>query len=266
MQNLAQLKLSIDQASLQVQQAQLTVDNMRIVAPFGGQISVMNLEIGQWVTTGGVAFTLVSPDKQVAFGVPPIDAARLGMGAELTFELFSQTYKVRINQVPSAPVNGLVPLTASIAGANLPNYGSVGTVHYTLPVAKGVLLPITALQSKENQVFVFTIQNSKVVPINITLQGEAGSHVAVNGLNLPAVVIVNAPPGLLAGSTVKIANSPTGAQGVPDKQSGSDIQIDGQPAGAAPAAAPANEGTPKAGRQNGQGGQGNTGRTWGGKS
>jgi hypothetical protein len=79
----------------------------------------------------------------------------------------------------------------------------VGTVSYTLTVAKGALVPIAALEVNEDQNYLYTVANGKAATQNITILGEAGTTAAVAGIGEGTEVIVNAPPGLLAGTTVQ---------------------------------------------------------------
>ena len=89
------------------------------------------------------------------------------------------------------------------------SYGAVGTVSYSLKVAQGAIVPIAALQTNEDQNYVFVVMNGKAVVRNITILGQSETSTVVAGVEDGAKVIMNAPPGLLEGSAVQIMTTPT---------------------------------------------------------
>lgn len=206
-QSIAQLKLAVQTAENQLAQAKLNLSDASITAPFAGQISVVHVTPGEFVGQNTPAFLLVSAAREVSFNVPPTDAPILTVGKSVTFQVGGGTYTARVNQTPSAPVNGVVPLTAVLVGsASLP-FGTVGTVSYPVTLSTGTLVPLAALQNDGAQNYVFTILQGKAHVQPITILGETGSTAAVGQLTGGAEVIVNPPPGLLEGSEV----SPVGA-------------------------------------------------------
>ena len=210
-QNLAQLQIAVDQANIQLQQAQLNLQFTNVKAPFAGQIAAINVSPGQFISTSVAAFTLVSAARQIAFNATPTEAARLVQGSALYFLYNGQAWPARISQAPSAPINGVVPMTARLNGnLDLP-YGTVGTVSFSLSLAKGVIIPVTALQANEKQYFVFVVQGGKAQQQTITIIDQSGDNVAVAGLPANSQVILNAPPGLLPGSSVQALGSQTPA-------------------------------------------------------
>jgi multidrug efflux pump subunit AcrA (membrane-fusion protein) len=237
-QSIAQLKLAVQTASNQLEQAQLNISNTSISAPFAGQIAVENVSPGEFVGQNTPAFLLVSSDRQISFSVPPTDAPILTIGKSLSFAIGGDTYKAQINQTPSNPVNGVVPLTAKLLGSATLPFGTVGTVAYPVTVSVGTLVPLSALQNDGAENYVFTIVQNKAHVQPITILGETGATAAVSQLAGGAEVVINPPPGLLEGASVSIA----GAQGP------------GAPSGAAGSQSPGQGGRPGAA---GQGGQGN---------
>ncbi len=215
-QNIAQLQLSVDQAQNQLKQAQLNLQNARIKAPFAGQIASVNVEVGEFVGQNTPAFLLVSADREVTFSVSPADAPALTPGHTVTFTMSGKTYDARVSQAPSAPVNGVVPLAATLTSAeqSLP-YGSVGTVSYPVNLASGSLVPIPALQTSGTETYVYTIENGKAKQQPVAILAETADMAAVTQLTSSSEVIVSPPPGLLEGADV----APLGQQ--QSNQSGS---------------------------------------------
>ena len=202
-QNLAQLRLAVNQAENQLQQAQLNLQYASIKAPFDGQISAVNVNPGEYVGTNTAAFTLVSAEKEVAFSVAPSDASLLTNGKPIDFGGEGKAYKITVKQLPTAPSGGVVPMTAAVPASFPPSFGAVGTVSYQLTLAQGILVPLSALQTSENKNFVFVLEAGKALSRNITIIAESGITAAVSGIKAGSPVIVNPPPGLLSGSAVQ---------------------------------------------------------------
>ncbi len=243
-QSTAQLQLAVDQASTQLEMAQLNLRNARITAPFAGQIAAINVTPGSYVSLNTSVFTLVSGEKQINFSEPPADAPNFKAGDAVTFTLGGKGYPVKIIQAPSAPINGVVPMVAALPSSVPASYGAVGTITYRLTLATGPQIPIAALQTRADLNFVYSIVNGKAVEQPITILAEGGTSAVVKGVDAGMQVILNPPPGLLAGSSVQAVALPsaqgqgtaaaagpqgTGAQGTDQKKRGA-----GQRPGAAP--------------------------------
>jgi multidrug efflux pump subunit AcrA (membrane-fusion protein) len=240
-QSLAQLRLAVDQASNALELAQLSLRNAAIKAPFAGQLAAVNASPGMFVSQNTPVFTIVSEDRQISFNVSPSDAPSLPLGATVRFTYSGKGYPVRVRQAPSAPINGVVPMTAEVPRSLSLPYGAVGTVTYSLTLAHGALVPIASLNTSEDKNYVFVVADGKAVMQPVVILEEAGITAAVAGLTQGTQVIVNAPPGLLPGSAVQIvslpgqggprapeAGMPAGAQG----QGGPRAPEAGMPAGA----------------------------------
>ena len=163
---------------------------------------------GTYVSLNTPVFILVSSDKEISFNVSPSDAPNLPVNAPVTFTYLGKDYTVRISQAPAAPLNGVVPMVASVPRSVPLPYGGVGTVSYSLTLARGALLPIAALQVNEDQNFVYEIVNGKATVKPLTILAESGTSAAVAGVEDGAMVILNPPAGLLAGSSVQPVSQP----------------------------------------------------------
>jgi multidrug efflux pump subunit AcrA (membrane-fusion protein) len=203
-QAIAQLKLAVTQAQNQLSQAQLNLQYTSIRAPFAGQIAAMNMQSGMYVGLNTPVFTLVSRDRQISFSVAPSDAPALPNGKAIGFTYNGVKYPIKVSQAPSAPINGVIPLIASVpASFGLP-FGTVGSVSYTVGVASGVLVPLNALGTLENRTYVFKIVDDRATTVNVTILGESGITTAVDGIRPGDVIVVNPPPGLIQGSQVQM--------------------------------------------------------------
>ncbi len=201
---LQQSRLAIDQAQVQLQTAQLNLQNASISAPFGGQIAAVNVNPGMFVSQNTPVFVIVTEGKEITFNIPPADAPNLPVGTSVGFLYQGNTWPVKVSQAPAAPLNGVVPMVAAVPSSFPVPYGAVGTVTYSLTVAHGAVVPIAALQTAEDQTYVFTIQNGKAVVSNVTIVGQSGTMAAVSGIPDGSQLILSPPPGLLAGSAVQV--------------------------------------------------------------
>lgn len=202
-QSLAQLRIDVEKAENSLNDAQVNLQYATITAPFAGQISEIPVNPGEYVQPSAIAFTLVSADREIHFNVPPAQALHLPVGSRLTFTYEGVRHDVAVKQSPSAPINGTVPMVAQVPSSYAPSFGSVGTVSYSLSVAQGILIPIAALRTSEDKNYVFVIADGKAVSTPITIIAESGITAAVTGVASGSQVIVNPPPGLLAGSAVQ---------------------------------------------------------------
>jgi multidrug resistance efflux pump len=204
-QTLAQLKLAIDMAQNQLQMAQLNLQYAMIKAPFTGQIAAVNVNPGVYVSTNTAVFVIVSAEREINFNVPPSDAPNLPLGSVVQFTYQGKSIPVKVSQSPSAPINGVVPMVAAAPrGFALP-FGAVGTVTYSLTLARGAIVPIASLMTNEDQNYVYAVEGGKALMKYVKILGQSGTAAAVSGVDDGAQIILNPPPGLLAGSSVQIA-------------------------------------------------------------
>src|SRR5208337_2499744 len=102
------------QAQVQLQTAELNLHYGSVTAPFAGQIAAVNVNPGMYVSTNTPVYIIVSADKEINFNVPPADAPNLLVGTVVQFTYQGRTVPVKITQAPSAPINGVVPMVATI--------------------------------------------------------------------------------------------------------------------------------------------------------
>lgn len=111
--------------------------------------------------------------------------------------------RLSLSRSPNVPINGVVPFVADVPSSLALPFGAVGTVSYTLVLARGTIIPTGAIQTSEDRNYAFSIENSKAVERAITILAESGDTAAISGVEPGGTVIVSPPPGLMDGSAVK---------------------------------------------------------------
>jgi HlyD family secretion protein len=202
-QNIAQLKLAVDQADFAVQQAELNLQHAAIKAPYAGRLAAVNVMPGELVSQAAPAFILASREREIDFSVPPADAASLPVGSPVRFTLNGRSEALTVSQSADVPLNGVVPMAAAVPGSLPLAFGAIGTVSYSLSLARGSLIPTGALQTNEDKNFVYVVEGGKAIVRQVSVLAESGSSTAVAGVGAGTVVVINPPPGLLDGSSVK---------------------------------------------------------------
>lgn len=211
--NLTTARLNVQRAQIALSQARDAASAVRVVAPFDGQITAMNVSAGQYLSPSTAAFTVVSTQNQVKVNVPSTEAASVPVGAALTFVVGQQKYPLKVTQNAGATSAGSVPITAKFLENAAPT-GTVGSVVYTAKVASGVLVPSTALQVDGDTTYVFTVEGGKARQHTVTVLGQAGTQSAVSGLDAGSQVISQPPTGLLDGGNVTTSSgNRSGSQG-----------------------------------------------------
>jgi multidrug efflux pump subunit AcrA (membrane-fusion protein) len=202
-QNVDVLRIAVATAQNNLEQARLNLRNAAIRAPFSGQISAINVAPGMYVGLNTAVFVLVSSERQVGFGISPQDAPALPAGAALRFEYAGSSMPLTVRQAPSAPVNGVVPMVAGGPGLGSLPFGVVGEVVYRVVLARGVIVPMSAIDTADNRNVVYVVEDGRVAVRPVTVVAESGSAAAVTGLGPGSLVIVSPPPGLVPGAQVK---------------------------------------------------------------
>jgi RND family efflux transporter MFP subunit len=200
----------------------------KIYAPFSGVITARNTDIGALIdsgSSGGVRtelFHIVQPDKlRVYVSVPQIysQAAKPGLTAELTLSEFpGRPFVGKLVRTANAIDPTSRTLLVEIAVNNPIGQlftGSYAEVHLKLPTAASAfILPVNTLLFRSEGLRIAAVGDGQHVELRpITLGHDFGSEVEViAGLNGGENVIVNPPDSLVTGETVRIAQTPQGAQ------------------------------------------------------
>lgn len=201
-EDLALLRLQVQQAQNQLAQARRAVADTEVRAPFAGVVAEIFVNPGEFVSAGQRAFRLADTSRlEATFRLPPEEAATLPLGTRVEVLYGGNSYPATLRKSSKVPgTDRLVELTAQVEG-NLPPGASV-QVRYSLSLAQGSLLPAGALRTEGRNTYVFVVQDNEAVRTPVRVLGDTGTRVAVEGVNGPVVFPV--PSSLSDGDAVEV--------------------------------------------------------------
>jgi len=202
----------------------------KIYAPFAGQITARNTDIGQLINEGSASgpkselFHIAAPGKlRVYVNVPEIysRAARPGLKADLMLDefpgrRFEGTLVRTADAIDLSSRTLLVEIEVNNPTGELLT-GAYASVHLKLPGSVSTFtIPVNTLLFRSEGLRVAAVKNNKAELIPVTLGRDFGSDVEVLiGLNGDENLIVNPPDSIVSGQPVRLASSaapPKGAQ------------------------------------------------------
>ena len=163
----------LEAAQQELENAQKALDDTELHAPVAGTITVLNLAVGQRISTANVITVADTDHPYVDVYLDEIDWDKIApdYNAEVIFDAVEdKTYTGKVTRVDPALVNesgsmlvhGLVALDANQSGLNLP-IGAVAAVDVIGGKAENVLLvPVEALREiSPGQYAVFVLENGE---------------------------------------------------------------------------------------------------------
>ncbi len=194
-------------AQAQTAEAQVSLGDTTLVAPFSGEIVKKSVELGSFVGAGSPAFALANTDVvKIVVGVPDtvVRSIKVGQPIDVAIDAFpSRTFHARISRISSAADTTTRNFDVEVAVPNRDHLLRVGMIG-SLQLAHGegaseehgssLLAPLSAIvQANDGKYGVFVISKSGVGDIASLHSVEIG---AVNGTE---VVVVS---GLSAGERI----------------------------------------------------------------
>jgi multidrug efflux system membrane fusion protein len=194
-------------AQAQTAEAQVSLGDTILVAPFSGDIVKKSVELGSFVGPGAPAFALASTGVvKIVVGVPDtaVRAIKVGQPVDVAIDAFpSRTFHARISRISSAADSTTRNFDVEVAIPNhdhLLKVGMIGSLQLTQSETaseKGVpslLVPLSAIvQANDGKYGVFVISQSAA-------GGTASLHsVEIGAVNGTEVVVVS---GLNAGERI----------------------------------------------------------------
>lgn len=211
---------SVASAESALAQAQGSVDNATLRAPFTGTVSAVSYAVGDVAGSGGnqpaadssssTGITVISPHKLLVdanVSANDVSALKTGMQATITptgggADVFGTV--TEIGRIASASDSGAAqfPVTISVTGTPTGLYpGSSASVAITTKQATNVLtVPTQALHSSDGSTFVYVLTGKKRTRTTVTLGTAYGAQTEVKS-------------GLKEGDTVEVISFRAGGGG-----------------------------------------------------
>ncbi|MER3480249.1 MAG: efflux transporter periplasmic adaptor subunit [Meiothermus sp.] len=202
-EDLALLRLQVQQAETQLAQARRSLADTAVKAPFAGVVAEVYVNPGEFVAAGSRAFRLADTRRlEARFRLPPSEAAKLTPGTGLNLDYGGQTYYARLSRTSQIPgTDRLVEAVATLQ-APLPP-GASASVRYNLELAKGVIAPSGALLPGQKPA-VMIVQDGKAKAVEVQILGDNGSQMALRGLPAGAEVVFPVPASLRSGDRLEV--------------------------------------------------------------
>ncbi len=189
-------------AQAQVAAAQSTVDMMRVIAPFDGEVLFVNSQPGDTVSSGTLAVNVADLNHlYVDAQVDETDVANIKVGNPVTATLdavpgVTLTGKVaQVNPVGTV-VSGLVKYTVRIAfdksdkNLSLPLGTTANVSIQVKPASASLAVPVAAIQNDSRGEYIYVLRNGTPRRVNVVGGQIVGNLVVVTGSNLHAGDIV----------------------------------------------------------------------------
>ena len=206
-ENLELQRLQVQQAQNQLAQAERAFRDATITAPFTGEVAEVLVEQGEFIGAGSPAFRLVSTEEQLAeFSVPPQDAGPLAEQGLVYIDYNGLDYGAQIVRSSSVPGESrLVNITARVypSETRIP-VGTVAQLNYEITLAEGIRIPSGAVRTQGGRSFVLAIEDGSARQREVSVAGEAGGSVVVNGLEPGTRIVYPLPADLRDGADVQV--------------------------------------------------------------
>jgi membrane fusion protein, multidrug efflux system len=195
--------------------AQKQVGNTVISAPISGVVSDRPISSGDVVQPGALLFTVVDPSSMRLEGsVPAEQLSQVKVGAPVTFTVNGypgRTFTGRVTRVnPTAdPATRQVRIVISIPNAEGRLVGGLfANGRLASESHNGMVVPVSAVDSRSNVPAVFRIKTGKVerVPVQLGLRDDAAERVEIaSGVQLGDTLLIGAAQGITPGTIVKVS-------------------------------------------------------------
>jgi len=202
------LKDGPDPADIEVAQAkvaaiQATINMAKLISPFAGTVSEVNLMVGDQVRSGSNAFRIddlshLLADVQVS--EVDINSVKIGQPVTITFDaILGQEYHGKVTQVAQVgnvtqgAVNFTVTVEITVADEQV-KPGMTAAVNIVVNALKDVLLvPNRAVRLVDGQRVVYVLRNGQPVEVKITLgaSSDTVSEVVSGDLKEGDLIILN---------------------------------------------------------------------------
>ena len=195
--------------------AQKQVGNTVITAPISGVVSDRQVSIGDVVQPGAMLFSVVDPSSMRLEGsVPAEQLSQVRIGAPVTFTVNGypgRSFGGKVTRVnPTAdPATRQVRIVISIPNAEGRLVGGLfANGRLASQSHSGMIVPISAVDSRSNVPAVFRIKAGKVerVAVQLGLRDDGAEKIEIaSGVQVGDTLLIGAAQGITAGTIVKVS-------------------------------------------------------------
>lgn len=195
--------------------AQKQVGNTVVTSPINGVVSERAVSAGDVVQPGAAMFTVVDPRSMRLEGaVPAEQLSQVRLGALVTFTVNGypgRTFTGRVTRVnPTAdPATRQVRVVISIPNAEGRLVGGLfATGRLASESRIGMVVPVTAVDSRTNTPAVFRIKGGRVerVPVQLGIRDEGAERIEIqSGVQVGDTLLLGAAQGITPGTIVRVS-------------------------------------------------------------
>ncbi len=192
-------------AQARIDAAQATLDMARLTAPFGGTITRVDIQNGDLISAGKVAFDMADLTRllvDVDVSEVDINSVQIDQPVSLTFDgITDREYSGVVSDIASmgTAASGTVNFTVTVEILDPDESirpGMTAAVNIAVKQLDDILLvPSRAVRTLNNQRVVYVLQNNMPVPVEITLGFSANNNSQITKGELKAgdLIILNPP-------------------------------------------------------------------------
>lgn len=209
------------QAELELQQAEASLNERTLAAPFGGVVGIPNVELGDRVAPETSIVSL--DDRSVLFveiEVPEQYMARVNLGHRISASSASfsnRTFEGAVTEIDSRidPVTRAMLVRASLDNReDLLRPGMSFAVKLTLPGESYPGVPELAVQWRSGESYVWVVRNGEAGRVTVRAVRRLRSYILIDGpLNAGELVVVEGVQRLRQGTPVTFTEPPAPRSG-----------------------------------------------------
>lgn len=212
----ARLRYSVETAEARLQsrsaelnRARRNLERTRLTAPFDATVNAVELEVGDYVTTGQMAIELVQLDSlDLYLEVTSILASSLSLGEKVDIHVGDETRKGEIIALSANPdpVTNTHPLRIRTERDGLLP-GLIARVELPEPfISDALLIPVTSVLQEGGNAYVFRIDDNRLVRTRVDLARRFRDRWVVDGLEAGARIVKDDVAALADGQEVTLSS------------------------------------------------------------
>lgn len=217
-----QVKYAYEAAEAQLASIQVQMDNLNksisdctVTSPLSGVIASRGIERGSFASQAAPAYTVMDLSTiqvEVSVSEQVLNTIHIGDTVSVLMTAVSDTaLKGRVATIaPAAAQTGMYTVKVALNNADGKiKSGMMAEVSFTMAASDGtILLPRKAVIEKEQEAYVYIVQNGKAKKVNVELGIEAEDTIEIkSGLQKDDAVVIKGQTYLSDGEAVNIANA-----------------------------------------------------------